>query len=45
MNFLRQCFGKLSSDRHTYIHTDRQRDKQTDRQNRPKLYSKMARVW
>ena len=34
VNFLRQGFRKLSSERHTYIHTDRHY-----RQTRPKLYT------
>jgi len=34
VNFLRQGFPKLSSDRHTYC---RQTDRQTDRQTRSTL--------
>ena len=41
MNFLRQGFRKLSSDRQRDIHTYRQ----TDIQTRPKLYSTMLRGW
>jgi len=37
MNFLHQCFQKLSSDSHTYI--------RRDRQTRPKLYTTPLRGW
>ena len=41
MNFIRQGFRKLSSDRHTCIYTDIQ---YTDRQTRPKLYKLTTQI-